>query len=166
MSAPRAIGRRQVLTGAGVAAGAAIAGVGFAPPADAHADRDQGLSGSWLIVRQDDGSPDKVSGVLSFAAGSVIIEQDINPVGPVFTGTWSASDGDGEGDGDRFRATFWAGFPGQGPDQPATTVQVKLRGRRHRKSISGSYRFTVFDPTSNTVVQTGTGSFTGSPINA
>ncbi|HEY2043445.1 MAG TPA: twin-arginine translocation signal domain-containing protein [Jatrophihabitans sp.] len=160
MSEKHAIGRRQVLTGAGVAAGVAVAGLGFASPADASDGQGSGLSGSWLIVRQDDGTPAKIKAVFSFAGGSVLIEHDINPAGPPFTGTWAASEGN------RFRATMWSGTTGQGPNQPGPTVRVKLRGQKSHNTISGKYTFTAFDPTSNAVVQSGTGTFTGSPISA
>ena len=40
---------------------------------------DNGLSGSWMCRRQDDGSTDKVRLILSFAAGGVIVSHDISP---------------------------------------------------------------------------------------
>jgi hypothetical protein len=158
MTEERTLGRRQILRGAGVATGVAVAGLGFAAPASASDDRGASLSGSWMIVRQDDGSPDKIKAVVSFAAGSVIITHDIDPAGPPFTGTWAA------GEDNQFRATFWTGQMGGGPNQPAATVVVKLRGRRSgRNKISGTYTFTA---TAGLGTQTGTGKFTGSPITA
>ena len=104
-----AVGRRQALRGAGIAAGGvAIAGLATATPA--MAGNDNGLLGSWMCVRQDDGTTDMVRLVLSFAGGGVFVSHDISPAGPPFTGTWSSK-------GKSFRATFWTGFPGeQGPD--------------------------------------------------
>lgn len=100
-----AMARRQALRGAGIAAGGvAIAGLATTP---ALADDDNGLLGSWMSVRQDDGSPDKVRLVLSFAGGGVFVSHDISPAGPPFTGTWARH-------GKSFRATFWTGFPGEG----------------------------------------------------
>ena len=85
--AQRVIDRRQVLRGAGVAAGrAAVGAFAFAAPASANDTGSGKLAGSWLIIRQDDGSPDRVTAVLSFAGGDVMIEHDINPAGPPFTG--------------------------------------------------------------------------------
>ena len=87
--AERVIDRRQVLRGAGVAAGgAAVGAFAFAAPASANDTGSGKLAGSWLIIRQDDGSPDRVTAVLSFAGGDVMIEHDINPAGPPSTGTW------------------------------------------------------------------------------
>ena len=155
-----AVGRRQALRGAGIAAGGvAIAGLATATPA--MAGNDNGLLGSWMCVRQDDGTTDKVRLVLSFAAGGVIVEHDISPAGPPFTGTWSSK-------GKSFRATFWTGFPGeQGPDSVGPTVRVQLRGTLSHGMISATYRVTVFAPGSATeVVETATGKLTGRRINA
>jgi hypothetical protein len=155
--AGRAIDRRNVLRGAGFAAGgAAIGALGFATPAAATGQGNQGegggsLSASWLIIRQDDGTPTTVTGVLSFASGNVMVEHDINPAGPPFTGTWAFL-----GNG-RFRATFWSGQSGQGPNQPGPTLQVRLTGQVKRGNLTGSYTFTAFDPTTGAEIQTGTG---------
>jgi hypothetical protein len=155
-----AVGRRQALRGAGIAAGGvAIAGLATATPA--MADNDNGLLGSWMCVRQDDGTPDKIRLVLSFADGGVIIEHDISPAGPPFTGTWSRR-------GKSFRATFWTGFPGeQGPESVGPTVRVKLQGTLSHDRITATYRTTLFAPGSETeVLETVTGSLTGRRINA
>ena len=157
-----AVGRRQALRGAGIAAGGvAIAGLATAAPAVAGNDNDHGLLGSWMCVRQDDGSPDKVRLVLSFAGGGVIISHDISPAGPPFTGTWSQR-------GTSFRATFWTGFPGaQGPDSVGQTARVQLRGTLSHGTIAATYRVTVFAPGSATeVVATFTGKVTGRRIYA
>lgn len=155
-----AVGRRQALRGAGIAAGSvAVVGLGAATPA--MADGDNGLLGSWMCVRQDDGTPDKIRLVLSFAGGGVFVSHDISPAGPPFTGTWARQ-------GKSFRATFWTGFPGeQGPESVGPTVRVKLRGTLSHGTITASYRFTVFAPGSDTEeVETGTGTLTGSRISA
>jgi hypothetical protein len=156
----QAVGRRQVLRGAGVAAGGmAVGGIALASPAmatDGH-----GLSGSWLVWRQDEGDPTRVTTVLSFAAGGVIVSHDISPAGPPFTGTW-----EWEGDG-RFSATIWSGFPGDtGPGSAGPTVRVRLRGRVEEGVLSGTYRVTVFAPTSDEVLVRNTGSFRGRRIDA
>jgi hypothetical protein len=155
-----AVGRRQALRGAGIAAGSvAIVGLGAATPA--AADGDNGLLGSWICVRQDDGSPDKIRLVLSFAGGGVIVSHDISPAGPPFTGTWARRD-------HSFRATFWTGFPGeQGPESVGPTVRVKLRGTVSHGTLTATYRFTVFAPGSDAeVVDSGTGTLTGTRITA
>jgi len=155
-----AMGRRQALRCAGIAAGGvAIAGLATTTPA--MADGDSGLLGSWLSVRQDDGTPDKVRLVLSFAGGGAFVSHDISPAGPPFTGTWSRQ-------GKSFRATFWTGFPG-GPEPGSVgpTVRVRLRGTLSHGKISGTYRVTVFAPGSDTeVLESDTGTFSGVRINA
>lgn len=150
--AERVIDRRQVLRGAGFAAGGAAVGVAaFAAPAAAHDNRGGTLSGSWLITRQDDGAPSTTAGVLSFAGGNVMVEHDINPAGPPFTGTWEGHDDH------RFRATFWSGQAGNGPNQAGPTIRVRLRGQVRRGNLTGTYTFTAFDPSTGAPVQTGTG---------
>jgi hypothetical protein len=158
MAVPRILNRRQLLRGAGVATGVAVAGLGLAPAASADDEEEHGetLSGSWLVTRQDRGSPDTVKTVLSFAAGRVIVVHDIDPAGPPFTGTWA-----GEQDR-RFRATVWTGQSG-GPGEPGVTIEVELRGRTQRGTMSGTYTFTA---TAAGGQQTGTGSLTGLPIRA
>jgi hypothetical protein len=150
--ADHVVDRRHVLRGAGVAAGGATVGAfAFAAPASARGDDEHGLSGSWLITRQDDGTPTTVTGVLSFAGGNVVIEHDINPAGPPFTGTWA------RGGDRRFRATFWTGQAGQGPGQAGPTLQVRVRGQIKRGNLTATYTFTAFDPTTGAPLQTGTG---------
>lgn len=143
------LGRREVLLGAGIAAGGVVAtSVGLAAPAaarDRHDDderdeRDE-LDGSWLVTRQDDGDPTKVRAVFSFAGGDVFVEHDIQPAGPPFTGTWASHDDK------RFRATIWSGFPGEGPDAPGVSVRVRLEGNADKGTLSGTYVVTVFDAT-------------------
>ncbi len=146
------IDRRQALRGAGVAAGgAAVGAFAFATPAAAHGSPDNGLTGSWLAVRQDDGATDTTQVVVSLCAGGVIISHDINPAGPPFTGTWTASDGR------RIRATFWSGTAGQGPGQPGQTLRVQVRAQVRHGSLTGTYAFTVFDQAGGAVLDSGTG---------
>ena len=107
----QSLGRRQVLRGAGVvaaggAAVTAVTGLGLASPAMASDDDGGGLTGSWMVTRQDDGDPTQVQAVFSFAGGGVFVEHDILPAGPPFTGTWARRDGG------RFRATFLVRLPG------------------------------------------------------
>jgi hypothetical protein len=150
--AEHVIDRRQVLRGAGVAAGgAAVGAVAFAAPAVAHDNRGGTLSGSWLITRQDDGTTSSTTGVLSFAGGAVMVEHDINPAGPPFTGTWEGHDDR------RFQATFWSGESGNAPGQPGPTVRVRLRGQVRHGNLTATYAFTAFDPSTGAVVQSGTG---------
>ena len=91
--------RRQVLSGVGIAAGAIVAStVALASPALADNGNDHendnnndNISASWMVNRQSDNDPtDHAMGVLSFAAGNVMIVHDINPAGPPFTGTCDA----------------------------------------------------------------------------
>ena len=158
------IGRRQVLRGAGVAAGGvAVGGLGLASPAAAASDDDSrrgGLTGSYLVTRQDDGDPTRVQAVLSFADGDVFVAHDINPAGPPFTGTWERTGGGA------FRATFWTGFPGEGgPGSAGGTIRVRARGEVDDGVLRGTYRVTAFDP-SGAVVFNGTGRFRGRRIAA
>jgi hypothetical protein len=120
------MGRRQALRGAGVAAGGvAVAGLGAVP---AMADSDNGLLGSWMVVKQDDGYPDKTRAVHSYADGGVFQYHAISPAGPPATGTWSRN-------GKSFRATFWTGFPG---DPVGPTVRVQLVGTLQNGEIAGT----------------------------
>ena len=160
----QSVGRRQVLRRAGVvaaggAAVTAVTGLGLASPAMASDNGDGGLTGSWMIIRQDDGDPTRVQAVLSFAGGGVVVEHDIMPAGPPFTGTWARRDGG------RFHATFWSGFPGEGPGSPGVSVRVQLVGRVAHRTISGTYTVTVFDST-GAPIQSNTGKLSGQPINA
>ena len=97
--------------------------------------------------------------VASFTAGGVLISHDISPAGPPGTGTW-ASNHDG------FKGTFWSGQPGPGgPDSPGFTVRVQIRGRVPNNKISGTFRFSVFDPT-GAPADSGTGMFSGHRVDA
>ncbi len=153
--------RRRVLVGAGAASAMAIGGVASASSASAGEHRNSSLDGSWIVSRKDDppGDQTKVSTVLSFAGGNVIISHDIAPAGPPFTGTWARRSGGG------FKATFWTGTAGGGPNMPAVSVRVRIWGSVHHGRIRGTYDFAVFDP-SGTKVDSGTGSFSGRRIEA
>jgi hypothetical protein len=154
--------RRRVLLGASAAGVVAIGGVAGASSASADGRGDSGPSGSWVISRKDDppGDPTKVTTVLSFAGNGVIISHDLAPAGPPGTGTWERRHDNG------FKGTFWFGQPGQGgPGSPGVTVRVRVRGSVRKDMISGTYVFTVFDP-SGAVVTSGTGSFSGHHIDA
>jgi hypothetical protein len=154
------LNRRRVLLGTGAVAmgGVAVA----ASAASASASGDSGPSGSWVLSRKDDPPGDgmKVTTVLSFAAGGVLISQDISPADSPFTGTWAR-----RGDGG-FQGTMWVGQPGPaGPGKPGLTVRVRVRGSVRKDRLSGTYQYSVFDP-SGAVAARGTGSFTGRPIEA
>jgi hypothetical protein len=102
----------------------------------------------------------KITTVISFAAGGVLISQDISPADSPFTGTWAR-----RGDGG-FQGTMWVGQAGPaGPGKPGITARVRLRGSVRRDKLSGTYQYSAFDP-SGAVVAHGTGSFTGHPIEA
>lgn len=154
--------RRGVLRGAGAVGAVALAGVAAASPAVASGNGDRGASGSWMITHQDDppGDQTPVMGVASFAEGGVLISHDISPAGPPGTGTWAR-----QGD-DRFKGTFWSGQPGEGgPGSPGFTVRIQIRGRVLKDKISGTYRFSVFNP-AGSVDTSGTGTFSGHRIEA
>ncbi|HZX07482.1 hypothetical protein [Kribbella sp.] len=156
-----AIGRRQALRGAGIAAGGvAVAGLAVTP-ALADGRDSNGLQGSWMCVRQDTGSPDKIRLVLSFAGGGVVLSHDISPAGPPFTGAWSA-------DGESFRLTMWTGQAGaQGPSSVGPTIRVRAWGSVSHGQLTAKYQVTVFAPMSQTqVVDSGTGTVTGRRITA
>jgi hypothetical protein len=159
----QSLGRRQVLRGAGVvaaggAAVTAVTGLGLATPALASDGGDGGLTGSWMVIRQDDGDPTRVQAVFSFAGGGVFVEHDILPAGPPFTGTWARRNGG-------FRATIWSGFPGDGPGSPGVAVRVRLVGRVEHRTISGTYTVTTVDST-GAPIDSNTGRFSGHPISA
>ncbi|HWD82950.1 MAG TPA: hypothetical protein VG497_28820 [Kribbella sp.] len=155
-----AFGRRQALRGAGIAAGG-VAAAGLATTAPAMADSGGGLLGSWMCVREDNGSPDKIRLVLSFAGGGVVVSHDISPAGPPFTGTWASQ-------GKSFRLTMWTGEPGmQGPGSAGPTLRVRAWGSVSHGKLSAKYQFTVFAPMSDTqVIDSGSGTVTGRRISA
>jgi len=164
--------RRQVLSGVGIAAGAIVAStVALASPALADNGNDHendnnndNISASWMVNRQSDNDPtDHAMGVLSFAAGNVMIVHDINPAGPPFTGTWARRSGHG------FKATVWTGQSGGGPGAPPgppPVLRVQLMGEIHKGTISGTYDVAVLDPTTNDTLFEDTGTFSGQRINA
>jgi hypothetical protein len=150
------IGRRRMLRGAGAAAGGvAIASVGLGTPALANGNH---VVGSWMIVHQDEADPTPVTAVISFAEGGVFISHDISPAGPPFTGSWARR-------GSRFRATFWSGFPGDGPGSPGATVRIVATGRVAHDTISGEFTFTAFGPDGEEL-DSADGTFTGTRIEA
>jgi hypothetical protein len=159
------IDRRQALRGAGVAAGGLAVGLGLAQPAAASTtSSSKGPAGSYLITRRDDPStldpaPSDVGAVVGFAAGNVLTTLDINPPAPVLLGSWERT-------GNRFEAAVWGGQDAAGPNQPATTVEVRPKGSVSGQSISGTYTFTVRDAASRKVLFTGTGKFHGHKIDA
>jgi hypothetical protein len=167
------IRRRQLLSGAGIAAGAIVAGTAaLSSPAVAddggneNDDNKNGnnITGSWMVNRQSDNDPtDHAMAVLSFAAGNVMIVHDINPAGPPFTGTWARRSNHG------FAATVWTGQSGGGPGGPPgppPVLRVHLMGKVVHGMLSGTYEVTVLDATTNDVLFTDTGTFSGQRISA
>lgn len=109
---------------------------------------------------QPPGNTTKTMAVASLATGGVLISQDISPAGPPGTGTWAPQTHDG------FKGTFWSGQPGpDGPGSPGFTVKVQIRGRVQNDMISGTTRFSVFDPT-GAPADSGTGTFSGHRVDA
>lgn len=161
----QAIGRRQILRGAGaVAGGVAVATVGLAAPVKADdGDQHGGLLGAWRITRQDDGDPTTVAGIASFAAGGVALYQDINPAGPHFAGAFA------QGRHRKFRSTIISGSPADEafPGAPALTQEVHTEGTRDHDTISGTYSATASDAaTGESLGPPLTGTFTGTRIEA
>lgn len=158
----RTLGRRDILLGAGAAAGAvAMVGAGASP---AMADNERSIRavlGGWLINRHDNppGDTTPVQATVSFAAGGVFATQDIAPVGAPGMGSWAKSGHNA------FEATFWSGSPAE-DGQPAVTVLVKVTGSVHDDTISGTYSYQGFLAGTSTMIFTGTGSFTGVRIQA
>lgn len=154
--------RRMLLRGAGLAGATALGGVALASPASAddhHHDDSSDVLGAWLITHMDDppGDTTPTMAVAAFAEGGVLTTQDISPVATAGLGAWESSHHN------RFKGTFWTGSPAGGPQEPAATVKVQVRGKTHDDKISGTYRLTVYDPT-QTVIFTGTGTFSGKRI--
>ena len=158
--------RRQVLSGAGVVTGAiAVGTMAFGSPAMADGGDDNGdAKGSFLVTRQSDSDPgDTAVAVFSLAGGNVVIVHDINPAGPPFTGTWARQHDHG------FRATFYTGQAGGGPDGPPgppPILKVHTEGEVRKGQISGTYEVTVLDAVTNATLFTDTGTFSGPRISA
>ncbi len=160
MTESKPLERRMLLRGAGVA-GASLAGVAAVPAvASAHGEDHHGsrVLGAWLITHTDNppGDPTPVQAVTAFADGGVFISQDIAPTSTAQVGAWKAH-------GDSFRVTFWTGDNGDA-QQPAVRVQVRVRGTVHHDTISGTYTLTIYAATAQTVVGTGSGTFSGTRV--
>jgi hypothetical protein len=153
--------RRWLLRSAGAAGAAMVGGLALTSSAQAD-DGHGGVEGSWMITHRDDpgGDPTEVKGVVSFAAGGALLNVDIAPPGPAAAGAWEET---GSG---AFKATFWIGFPGMAPDQPAVTVRVRPRGKVDDDKISGTYTFTGWNAATGESMQSGTGMFWGERIEA
>jgi hypothetical protein len=152
------INRRQaVRTAAGVAAGSVLvagAGVGAASAHDS-----KGAVGSWLVTHRTTkpAPPEVGKTVVSIIAGGVIITNDIDPAGPMGSGSWESRSGG------RFVATFWSGFEAEGKD-PAGTVRVQVSGRVSGDKVSGTFKVTVYPKKGKQ--QTASGTFTGTRLAA
>jgi hypothetical protein len=156
------IERRMLLRGAGVA-GAAVVGVAAVPAVASAQQSDHGgrLLGAWRITHTDNPQSQNtpVVAIVTFAAGGVFTNLDINPPSPPGLGAWDSS-------GDHFKVTFWQGDAGNGGSAPPIVVRVQVRGRLHDDHISGTYRVTVFSASDNSVVARGSGVFSGSRLQA
>jgi hypothetical protein len=156
------IERRMLLRGAGVA-GAAAVGVAAVPAAASAQEGHHGsrLLGAWRITHTDNpqGQNTPVVAIVTFAAGGVFTNLDINPPSSLGLGAWESS-------GDHFKATFWQGDAGNGASAPPVVVRVQVRGRVHDDRISGTYRVTVFSASDNSVLARLTGVFSGSRLQA
>ena len=154
------VGRRNMLRGAGIAAGGvALSGVALASPASAgerHGHRE--ISGSWR-VNVHGANGDETDSIISFAAGDVCVVHDISPAGPPFTGTWRS------GRDDSFRATVLTGTAGEGPGSPGVVIELHLRGAVRHHKIRGSFTYTVTDASGHQV-DSGSGTFEGERIEA
>jgi hypothetical protein len=149
--------RQAVRTAAGVAAGSVLvagAGVGTAGAHDS-----KGPIGSWLVTHRTTkpSPPETGKTVVSIIAGGVIISNDIDPWGPVGSGSWASRSGG------RFVATFWSGFPAEGKN-PAGTVRVQVSGKVSGDKVSGTFKVTVYPKKGKQ--QTASGTFTGSRLAA
>jgi hypothetical protein len=155
------ISRRQALTGAG--ATAVIGAAALVLPASPAAADEQGngLLGSWLIKRTDDGAPPPpILATLSFTGGGVFLSRDVNPPSAPGQGAWARTDQKG------FVFTFLSGQQGPPPGGTAI-VKVKGKGTVDGDHISGTYTFTVTDGSiPPNVLATGTGKFNGSRMEA
>jgi len=157
------IGRRQLVrTAAAVAAGGAlVGGTGVAAAsADEDHSRGHGVLGAWWVTHTDDPPADPNTGitVVTFAAGGAFGADDIRPAGGAGAGAWTAT-------GTHFRANYWTTTPLGPPDTPGGSVNIRVRGRVHGDSISGTYAVTVYDP-AGAELESGTGTFTGSRLTA
>jgi hypothetical protein len=156
------IERRLLLRGAG-AAGAAMVGVAAVPEAASAQRGDAGgrLLGAWRITHTDNpqGQNTPVVAIVTFAAGGVFTNLDINPPSSLGLGAWESS-------GDHFKAIFWQGDAGNGASAPPIVVRVQVRGRLHDDRISGTYRVTVFSASDNSVLAQLTGVFSGGRLRA
>jgi len=60
----------------------------------------------------------------------------------------------------------WGGQAAAGPQQPASTVRVRITGQFSEETISGKYAFQVWDAATGAAVFSGTGTFKGRDIDA
>jgi hypothetical protein len=152
-----AVGRREVLRGATVAAGAAVAGLGLATPAMADDNDSDGLTGSWKVTARSGNEETEL--VASFAAGGVLISYAISPAGVPFIGTWERKGTQG------FVGELWAGYPVQGiSTAPGPTARIRAEGQFEGGTISGDYKLTDFGANDAEVGKPIEGKFRGSRI--
>jgi hypothetical protein len=156
------IGRRQLVrTAAAVAAGGAlVGGTGVAAASASDGGNGHRILGAWWVTHTDDPPSDPNPGitVVTFASGGALAAADIRPAGGTGAGAWSAG-------GSHFRASYWATVPLGPPDTPGGSINIRVKGRLHDNKVSGTYATTVYDP-ADAVLETGTGTFTGSRLTA
>jgi hypothetical protein len=141
------VNRRQVLLGAGAAAGAAAMGLATTV-VTASADSEDGnwILGAWDInVTPDANQGPPFTGVVGFAQGGVISVADANTPSPSVGGWKSGDDG-------KVIATFrnFSFAPDQTP-QGMTTINVTLHAANGGKGFTGMYKVTAVDTTGTTV---------------
>jgi hypothetical protein len=158
----REINRRQVVrAAAGVAAGGALlGGAGVAPALASERHTDRGLLGSWLLEHRDDppAPPSPGMGVVSFAPGGAIIENDISPEAGLRSGSWAMTGRS------TFKATLWSAAPTEVAVSGAT-VRVRVEGRLRDDSLAGTAAITGFAPDGSEMFS-GTGTFTATRLRA
>ncbi|HET8599713.1 MAG TPA: hypothetical protein VFL99_05250 [Segeticoccus sp.] len=148
--------RRAVLRGAGAAGAAVVGGVALASSAQASPQATQHrVAGSWLITHQATGGP-PIKAVACFAGGGVLLDFELAPAGPAGAGSW-----EGHGNG-RFTGTFWTSAE-SGPAQ-AAVLRVHVMGAAEGDRISGTYRATVYDASTEKPIGTESGRFWGHRI--
>lgn len=155
MSSP--VDRRRLLLGAGIGGGGVALGLLGAAPASAD-ERRHSVQGAWVVKVKTAGESGTTLNVTTFGGGGVVASVDLVPPGPTALGAWSSTGGDG------FKATFWqAAFDDKG--KPVGTVRIRVRGRVHDSTASGTFTGTVFN-TKGTMVGSEHGTFTATRIEA
>jgi hypothetical protein len=158
----REINRRQVVrAAAGVAAGGVLlGGTGVASASATERHTAHGLLGSWVLEHRDDppAPPSPGTGVVSFAPGGAIIENDISPEAGVRSGSWAMTGRS------TFKATLWSAAPPE-VGVSGATVRVRVAGTLRDDTLSGTAAITGFAPDGSEMFS-GTGTFTATRLSA